>query len=197
MTKNIDQFEEYFSHLKEISFIGKCYKKYFSSPILFLSARYFGVNIVEIGAGIGSGVLGAFPSRVCGLDINTKAVEYCKRKGLKTELIEQNGTFPILTEGVDACILDNVLEHIEDPCVTLDECYRVTKKNGGLVIAVPGMSGFLSDEDHKKFYGQEELEFLDDRWKLVRLFSTPFFVKSEKLSSSVKQYCLVAIYRKL
>jgi SAM-dependent methyltransferase len=196
MTKSIDKFAKYFLHLKKISFIGKCYKKYFSSPILFLSARYFGINIVEVGAGIGSGVLGAFPSRVCGLDINAKAVEYCKSKGLKVELIEQNGTFPILTEGVDACILDNVLEHIEDPLVTLNECYRITKEKGGLVVAVPGQLGFQSDEDHKKFYGVEELKALDDRWKLVRLFSTPFFVTNDKLSSSVKQYCLVAIYKK-
>ena len=163
---------------------------------MFLSARYFGVNIVEIGAGIGSGVLGAFPSKVRGLDINTKAVEYCKSKGLQVELIGVDGVFPILKEGVDACIIDNVLEHIENPRATLNECYRITKENGGLVVAVPGQLGFQSDEDHKKFYEAEGLKFLDDRWKLVRLFSTPFFVMSDKLSSSVKQYCLVAIYKK-
>ena len=91
---------------------------------------------------------------------------------------------------------NNVLEHLEKPHMTLDERYRITKKDCGLVIAVPGQLGFQSDEDHKKFYGVAELRSLDDRWELVKLFSTPFFFTSQRLSLLVKQYCLVAIYKK-
>ncbi len=197
MTNSSDRFEDYFSHLQKISLTGRIYKRFFSSPVLYFCARRFGDRIIEIGSGTGSGVLGAFPKRVRGLEINPHAVEYCKAAGLDVQLIGEDGIFPVAYGTCDACILDNVLEHIEDPRLTLDECHRITKENGGLVIAVPGKRGFESDPDHKRFYDAEALRSLDQRWLLLSLFSTPFFFTSERLSKSVKQYCLVATYRKI
>ena len=197
MAENPTRYEDYFSHLQKISFLGRVYKRFFSSPVLYLCARRFGKRIIEIGSGTGSGVLGAFPKHVHGLDINPQAVEYCKAAGLKVQLIGDDGVFPAAAGAFDSCILDNVLEHIGDPRQTLDECYRITKVNGGLVIAVPGLRGFASDDDHKKFYDAEALRSLDERWQLLSLFSTPFIFTSEKLSKSVRQYCLVATYRKV
>lgn len=197
MTNSREGFEDYFAHLQKISFLGRAYKRYFSSPALYLCARRFGHRIIEIGSGTGSGVLGAFSKRVRGLEINPRAVEYCKAAGLNVQLIRDDGAFPVADGAIDVCVLDNVLEHIGDPRQTLDECYRITKENGGLVIAVPGLRGFASDDDHKKFYDAETLRLLDERWQLLSLFSIPFIFTSEKLSKSVKQYCLVATYRKI
>jgi len=197
MTDNSSLFEAYFERLNRISLKGRVYKKFVSSPILFLCARRFGKQIIEIGSGIGSGVLGAFPKSMKGIDINPIAVEYSKAAGLNARLINLDGTFPIADGEFDSCILDNVLEHIEDPSMTLDECYRITRNNGGLIIVVPGILGFKSDSDHKKFYGAEELRALDSRWLLLNLFSIPFFVKNKTLSRSIRQYCLVASYKKL
>lgn len=197
MANSPDRFEDYFSHLKRISLLGRMYKRFFSSPVLYFCARRFGNRIIEIGSGTGSGVLGAFPKRVRGLEINPHAVAYCKAAGLNVQLIKDDGAFPVADGAFDTCILDNVLEHIEDPRRTLDECYRITKENGGLVIAVPGLRGFESDADHKKFYDAETLSLLDDRWLLLSLFSTPFFITNENLSKAVKQYCLVATYKKI
>lgn len=197
MSNNNVRFENYFSHLKRISLLGRIYKKFISSPILYFCARRFGKNIIEIGSGIGSGVLGSFPKHVQGLDINPIAVEFCKTAGLKVQLVKDNGDFPVLDGVFDVCVLDNVLEHIADPRRTLNECYRITKKNGGLVIAVPGVRGFKSDSDHKIFYDATALRQLDDRWLLQSLFSTPFIFTSKMLSESVKQYCLIATYKKL
>ena len=191
------EFEAYFSHLHDISFLGRVYKRFFLSPVLYLCARRFGNRIVEIGSGIGSGVLGAFPRHVQGLDINPISVEYCRAAGLNAKLIGEDGAFPVADGAFDACVLDNVLEHIEDPRRTLDECYRITGENGGLVIAVPGIRGHASDDDHKKFYDERALRLLDARWRLQGLFSTPFLLALETLSRSVKQYCLVATYRKV
>jgi len=196
MEKNLDKFEGYFAHLHQISFAGRIYKKFFSSPILYLCARRFGNRIVELGSGISSGILGAFPKTVQGLEINPKAVEYCKSIGLNVQLIGGNGVFPVTDGACDVCVLDNVLEHIEQPQHTLDECHRITGPRGGLVIAVPGERGYQSDEDHKIFYDADALRSLDERWSLQGLFSIPFFFKCERLSKSVRQYCLVATYRK-
>jgi SAM-dependent methyltransferase len=197
MAQDSNKYEDYFTHLKQITFAGRLYKKYFSSSILYFCARRFGNSIVEIGSGTGSGVLGAFPKVVSGLEINPIAVDYCQAGGLNVQLINDDGIFPLSDGSYDACILDNVLEHIEHPGKTLDECYRITRENGGLVIAVPGIRGYESDADHKKFYAAEDLKILDDRWFLLSLFSIPFGIASEKLSKTAKQYCLVAIYKKV
>lgn len=197
MPDNSSKFDDYFSHLKQIRFSGRIYKRFFSSPVLYFCARRFGNRIIEIGSGTGSGVLGSFPGHVQGLEINPRAVEYCESIGLKVQLIGDEGIFPVADGVYDACVLDNVLEHIGDPRLTLDECYRITRENGGLVIAVPGLRGFASDDDHKKFYDAEALRLLDERWLLQSQFSIPFLFSSEKLSRSVKQYCLVATYKKV
>jgi SAM-dependent methyltransferase len=196
MGHSAKEFGDYFSRLRKISFAGRAYKRLFMSPVLYLCARRYGNRIIEIGSGTGSGVLGTFPKRVQGLDINPISIEYCKSAGLNAQLIDGNGAFPVADSAFDACILDNVLEHIDDPRRTLDECYRITRKDGGLIIAVPGIRGYESDSDHKTFYDEKALRSLSDHWSLQSLFSTPFFFIVERLSRSVKQYCLVATYNK-
>lgn len=189
-------FDEYYSHLTQISTLGRIYKKYFMSRVLYWNARKLGSRIVEVGCGTGSGVLGAYPKRVAGLDINPLSVEYCQAAGLNAQVIADDGMFPLPDKSFDVCILDNVMEHIQEPQTTLDECYRITSAEGGLVIAVPGKRGYSSDPDHKRFYSQTELRQLDHRWKLQHLFAVPSWFTSELMSSSVRQYCLVATYQK-
>ena len=189
--------ENYYQHLKGISLKGRIYKRFFSSPLLYVCARFFGKAIVEVGCGTGSGLIGSFPTRVTGLDINSLAVEYCSSTGKNVKLIKEDGGFPLAGERFDTCVLDNVLEHIENPKKTLDECYRITRPNGGLVIVVPGLKGFESDQDHKIFYDINKLRILDNRWMLVCFFAIPSLFLSNKLSVRLKQYCIVAVYRKI
>jgi SAM-dependent methyltransferase len=191
------EYETYFNYLNRISPRGRIYKRFFVSPILFLCARHFGSRIIEVGSGTGSGVLGAFSRSVVGLDINPFAVKFCNSKGWRASVIEENGRFPLPSDSTDVCILDNVLEHIEQPRRVFDECYRVTGDQGGLVIVVPGVRGYDSDSDHKIFYNEDRLKEVDERWRCVRSFSTPFLFKSLALSQSIKQYCLVAVYKKV
>jgi SAM-dependent methyltransferase len=196
VSDDADRFQDYFQYLNRISFRGRLYKRIISSPILFLCARAFGPRLVEVGSGTGAGVLGAFPSSVVGFEINPFAVEYSRRVGLRASLIEEGGLFPAADGSFDACVLDNVLEHIANPQKVLDECWRITGPRGGLVIAVPGSGGFAGDPDHKVFYGEEQLRALDRRWTLRKLFSIPALFRNRRLSRSVRQYCLVGVYTK-
>ena len=196
MNANQNSFHLYSQYLKQISFSGRIYKRFFSSVLLNLNCRSFGSSILEVGSGIGSGVLGAFPDKVVGIDINPIVVDYCLKKGFDARLIGENGVFPFSDSSFDTCILDNVLEHIHDPRQILDECSRVTKTSGGLVIVVPGIRGYSSDLDHKVFYDASKLRLLDNRWKLKRLFAMPTFIASNWISCLLRQYCLVAIYVK-
>ena len=191
-----DKFERYFRHLRQISLLGLLYKRIFIAPLIYFFARRFGSHIMEVGFGFASGLIGAFPKHVSGLEINPLAVSYCKSLGMRVNQISEDGSFPE-TDGVcDVCVLDNVLEHIEEPARTLDECYRITRPNGGLIIIVPGERGYSSDDDHKIFYGAAELQALDSRWELRNLFSLPIGFVSLALSRRIKQYCLVAVYVK-
>ncbi len=189
-------YDDYYTHLSKISFTGKIYKKFFLAPIIYIIARVFGGKIIEIGSGIGSGLVGAFPKRTIGLEINPSAVKYCKDSGLNVQIIYENKPYPMPDKTVDCCVLDNVLEHLNDPSFTLCECARITNTNGGLILAVPGIKGFASDSDHKIFYDSSNLEKVHSHWKLLYSFSTPFLIKSNFLSRNIKQYCLIVVYKK-
>ena len=196
MRKKNANFDTYFAHLSEISFVGILYKRCFIAPLLYLNARRFGQVIVEVGSGVGSGLLGAFPRNVTGLEINHHAVKYCQDRGLSVELIEASQPYPKESGSVDVCVFDNVLEHISDADFSLNECSRITQKSGGLIIAVPGVKGFAYDDDHKVFYDESKLKKLHPEWSMLYCFSTPFIFKSNWLSKHIRQYCLVAIYKK-
>jgi SAM-dependent methyltransferase len=188
-------YEQYFAHLNSISNLGRLYKRYFASQILFWQAKKFGKKIAEIGSGTGNGILGAYPNQVIGFEINPLAVDFCKKNNLNVHLVDNGKKYPAQDGEFDVCVLDNVLEHITEPEFILQECSRITRKNGGLIIAVPGDKGFLLDQDHKKHYQKPELNNLSPEWQLLKTFSLPFIVKSEFLSKVIPQYCLVAVYK--
>ncbi len=192
----MESYQAYYARLQGISPLGRAYKRYFVSPIVYYQATQFGAKIAEIGSGIGSGILGAYPKQVTGFDINPLAVDYCKIKSLTVYQIYENRNYPAQPGEFDVCVLDNVLEHISEPSFILQECLRITHEKAGLIIAVPGTKGYLLDTDHKKFYGTQELQNLHPNWKLISLFSVPFLVQSNFLSKYISQYCLVAVYQK-
>jgi SAM-dependent methyltransferase len=189
-------YEQYFAHLNSISNLGRIYKHYFTSQILFCQAKKFGDKIAEIGSGTGNGILGAYPNQVVGFEINPLAVSFCKNKNLVVHRVDENKKYPAQDGEFDVCVLDNVLEHLAEPSFVLQECARITHENAGLIIAVPGDKGFLQDSDHKKHYKEQVLKNLSPEWRLIKIFSMPFFVNSERLSKSISQYCLVAVYKK-
>ena len=196
MKKNSTSHDAYFWHLKSITLLGKLYKRYITSPYLYACARRFGPKILEVGCGIGAGVLGAYPRQVTGVDINPQAVGYCLAKGYNVRPIYADRMWDIPTGAFNACILDNVLEHIADPLLLLDECARVTGAGAGLIIAVPGLKGFASDDDHKRFYDDHSLSRLNSNWKCNHLTGLPVWIGYRLLSKWLRQFCFVAVYEK-
>ena len=188
--------DAYFEHLQSITWLGRFYKRYVTSPFLYSCARNFGPRILEVGCGIGAGVLGAYPQAVAGADINPKAIEYCLAQGLDARLIPADEPWDIPSGSFDVCILDNVLEHVLDPSLLLRECARVTGPQSGLVAAVPGLKGFACDADHKVYYDDQSLPFLNPFWKCTGLTGLPMLVGHRMLSKLMKQFCFVAVYRK-
>lgn len=189
-------WDSYFAHLQSISLLGRLYKRYVSAPFLYGCARSFGPKILEVGCGIGAGVLGAFPSTVSGVDINPAAVKHCVSQGLDAKLISADLAWDIADESFDACVLDNVLEHILDSSLLLQEIARVTSRRGGLVVAVPGSKGYASDTDHKIYYNEHALQEIGHGWKCDRLTALPVWIGRHILCKTMRQFCFVAVYSK-
>jgi hypothetical protein len=71
------------------------------------------------------------------------------------------------------------------------------KPDGILLIGVPGIRGFESDTDHKKFYDEIKLKSVAKKFKfsVSYFFYTPFF-RSIFLSKILKQYCIYTQWKK-
>lgn len=62
-----------------------------------------------------------------------------------TVLIADDGTVPVPDAGVDAVLSTQVLEHVGDPAVYLDECARVLRPGGRMLLSTHGLMVYHPD----------------------------------------------------
>lgn len=189
--KNKD-YNEYFKYLKGRSFKAHLYLNFYLYPLL---TRYLNGKVIDVGCGTGDFL--RYRKETIGVDVNPYNVEYCRELGLDSHLIGESGTFPFDDACFQGAILDNVLEHIEDPTLTIDEINRMLAPGGILIVGVPGQRGFSHDSDHKKFYDEVSLIRLMRHFGFIkkRVIHMPLF-KSAWLSKKVRQYCIYAVFQK-
>lgn len=185
--------EDYFEYLSQRSLKGKIYRKFILYPLL---TRNFNRDMVVLDFGCGIGDYLQYRKNTIGVDLNGKNIQYCKELGLNAAILE-NGKIPLEDNSIDAVIMDNVLEHIEEPTSVLKEIKRVLKANGLLLIGVPGEKGFKSDNDHKIFYDQDKLSDLMrvNDYTSIKKFYTPLLYKSDYLSKNLKIYSLYMLVK--
>lgn len=181
---------KYHNYLKERTLKSKLYRKYLLYPKL---SKFMTGMSLDIGAGIGDFL--AFRPATIGVDIIPENVDYCKSQGLECYLMEID-VLPFQDNKFDSIIMDNVLEHILDPLPILSEIDRVLKKDGVLVVGVPGILGFTRDLDHKIFYSKDDLTstFVNRDYAVERIFSMPF--ESAWLDNHISQYCYYGVFIK-
>ena len=95
-------------------------------------------SILEIGCSIGYTLEAAKNRNInhFGIDISSYAVEFCTNLGLNAEQV----TFDQLIkrgEKFDLVYMQHVLEHFEDPFLTLQNCNNLLNDNGLILILVP------------------------------------------------------------
>ena len=182
----------YYNHLRSRSALASLYRNFLLYPKLHW---YLHGKILDIGCGLGDFL--NYCKRAEGVDINPLAVEFCLSRGLSAHLMEKD-TLPFKDSSFDSIVMDNVIEHIENPKKLLSEISRVLKVGGVLIIGVPGALGFLSDPDHKIFYDEDSLTFLVEKFEFKRkdIFYMPI-MKSTWLSKSFRQYCIYSIFIKI
>lgn len=184
--------EIYSRYLNGRSFLGGVYRRFFLYPRL---CKFLDGVVLDVGCGIGD--LLNFNSRAIGVDINPYNILICKNRGLNASIMEidrlsfSDGTF-------DSVLLDNVLEHIENPEALVSEIYRVLKPDCRLMVGVPGIKGQKSDQDHKVFYDEKLLKALANthNFQVEKNFYMPFFLNSSFLSKIFRQYCIYSVWKK-
>jgi SAM-dependent methyltransferase len=180
----------YFEYLSTRSLLGYIYRKYWLYPKL--NTKLIGKTL-DVGCGIGDFL--KFRRYTYGVDIDPNAIKYCKAKGLNVSLI-CNNKISFSDNFFDSVILDNVLEHIENPKPLLLEISRILKLKGILLIGVPGDTGFRSDLDHKVFYSENFLKLTLEKvgFECQEVFAMP--LPFALLSKIVKSYCIYGVFIK-
>ena len=181
---------EYFEYLKERSWKGFIYRKFWLYPIL---SQYLSGKTLDIGCGLGDFL--SFRKNTTGVDINPKTIEWCKHRGLDAWIMKKN-ELPFFDGTFDSAILDNVIEHIDNPGPLLAECNRVLHIKASLIVGVPGICGYKKDSDHKVFYSKIDLitEVSKYGFTMIKVFSMPFSL--QWLDSRMTQYCIYGVFKR-
>lgn len=146
-------------------------ESYVSPKLIKFVSKYAGKNILDIGC-----ATGAYCKKLkykgfecTGVDINQEYIKKAREDGIKAHVMDiKNLKFE--DNSFDTILLFEVLEHIDDLNIALDEVKRVASKN--ILITVPNCSDFyklkfhgltyehMLEKDHINFFTKKKLENL-------------------------------------
>ena len=101
---------------------------------------------------------------------------------------------PFNNKYFNSILLDNVLEHIDNPYPLLDEIRRVSSEKATLIIGVPGIKGFKRDDDHKIFYDEFSLKELIQKFGYTHRKTLYLPVNLKFLSKLISQFCIYQVF---
>lgn len=98
----------------------------------------------------------------CGDDIREgfSNVDITKFKGVDLIVDLDIKEYPFKNNSVDYILAKDVLEHLQNTDLFLNECFRILKDDGELLIKVPHFSCHLAYNDytHKRFFGYYSMD---------------------------------------
>lgn len=117
------------------------------------------LKILDIGCGKGENCIELGRknnhSKIFGVDISKENIDEARRRNLlsNVEFLQGRGEKLSFNNNVfDEIYLLEVLEHVDNPKKTLQECSRVLKENGKLIITVPyPKSELILEKENKKY----------------------------------------------
>lgn len=186
MTENTD----YFDSLIRRKRAGLWYRNIWLYPRI---CRYLRGHVLDVGCGIGDML--SYRAQTVGVDINPRAVAYCRSRGLTAQQMELD-RLPFRDAEFDGAVLDNVLEHLERPELLLSEIHRVVQTGATFIVGVPGERGFASDPDHKRHYSEADLMrcVREAGFEPSQVFHQPF--RSRLLDLHFRYYAIYGVFRR-
>tara|TARA_A100001035_G_scaffold280052_1_gene283722 strand:+ start:594 stop:1169 length:576 start_codon:yes stop_codon:yes gene_type:complete len=184
----MDPHLKYHNWLRGRNIKGIIYRKYFLYPKI---NKFFNSRILDVGCGVGDFL--RYSENSIGIDINIFNINYVKDLGLEAYLMKDN-KIPFSDKEFKSILLDNVLEHIENPYPLLKEIKRISSENAVFIVGVPGIEGFKRDSDHKIFYDDYSLKELIQKFGFnhIKTFYMPLNFKF--LSKLISQFCVYQVF---
>jgi len=167
-----------------------CVQRYFqrrkTAAIKKLLKASDGDVILDIGCGSGVQLMSLninSPKFIIGTDISLDALIYAKNKNITgSEFVRCDAQhLPFKNHSIDKIICAEVIEHLNEPKLMIDETQRILKNNGSIVITTPneisiwGIYEFLWDVFGRgRNYGETHLRFFstNDLDKYFKSFKT-------------------------
>lgn len=154
-------------------------------------------TILDLGCGNGHTILELIGRgfRVIGLDRHAQGLLSLRRAMVPAPLLQSDaGRLPFSAGSLDAVVLLDVLEHVEEGTV-LAEIHRVLKSGGRLLLSVPAMNWLWSHRDraagHRRRYTRSTLvsvlkseEFLVRDVRYYQCLIFPLFLLSRGLGGN-------------
>lgn len=126
-------------------------------------------KVLEIGCGLGV-LLEKIPCDYkIGLETNDYAIKICKgKRNIKVLKVDAEKSIPFKESTFDYIIMNEVIEHFKKPKLVLQNCYKILKKGGKIVISTPARNFFAHDlaESHFSEMTLEQLRNLVKECKL-------------------------------
>jgi 2-polyprenyl-3-methyl-5-hydroxy-6-metoxy-1,4-benzoquinol methylase len=134
-------------------------------------------RVLDVGSGDGLfldslAAAGIPQAGLTGIEMNADAVQAMIQKGYSAHQISANSPYPFEDGRFDVVFAGEVLEHVFDPNAMLDECRRVLKPGGILLLTTPNLLSWYN--------------------RVLVLFGiTPFFVEHSYVETYGPKYSLL------
>ena len=140
-----------------------------------------GRDILDVACGDGYGsaaLLKAGAKSLVGVDVDAATCDYARRKYHIDARQGDAAALPFPAGSFDLVVSFETIEHVPEPTRFLDECARVLRPGGVLVMSTPNVTVYnpTQDPSHNPFHCSEmtEADFrsaINSRFRLSRLYS--------------------------
>lgn len=175
-------YDEYWDGLKPLSSYKVQRVKWLADVLLQLRKSWKGKGIQLLDLGCGDGRLCPFwkeltGAEVYGLELSPKAVENAQHRYKFINYKQGDATQTGYDKNMfDVVICQEVIEHIEDQKDLINECSRILKTGGYLVLTTPNKYYF--DRRKGGNYSKQPIENIIDKATLVQLLASDFKLHS-------------------
>jgi SAM-dependent methyltransferase len=149
---------------------SKHYNRYSSKEFINLKIMFFDKlpkkgKILDIGCSIGH-FISLDPGRVEGIEVDNSAIEIGRSKGYNIKKVNlDKEKIPYPKDYFSGIYCSHVIEHLDSPLNLMEECYRVLKPGGKIILRTPNYpkyKKFWADYTHKRPIIKETLKRLSE-----------------------------------